>query len=939
MTDNRPDTQIIFGEHFALKETLDLVDADGDGFRRYEYASGSKLVRIGGVIDTYQYKGEICNQDVFQGFLDEEQQIAVFNNGIFYQGRKINQTKAKYDVIAADDKNIYSFMYHSNLRYGWLNIDSLDGEQHHQILVSRFLGLDTKRHLMAVMVGNSIQLLEVKNGEILQSELKNEKIQIQNGMYRAVFSARGERNQDGEYKIKQSVDYNREFARGDILVGSKSRAILWNRQDDLSGRNLDIWLDCSQNLDQEDFVALFLKKLKNQQFDAINQIRDAYQAKFGTDIADMEINGKSIYQQLAEKVNQNTEQLILEKCFFTRFMQDDNLPKLTQKKFDDKDMNLNAWLEPVSIAAKKRLMMIERYAPQHPEHKYEFGTRYALYHLHNHPETSKDFDIDRAGTGYNSPYTALIEAAPVLFEKGINILPPEDFYLVSGEKLREDTLKRPFSNNQEHLLGTLDKIFGHQDIPQNHTVLVQAQQLLQRAIKENKLQRNDLDSKYPNLSAMVLLSGMLPSNEKMVESAKNAAAHLVDRLYQTNQLKAKAIDYIGMPLDEHCPVNETFIAPNSPNKSKTNLLDYALQKGNTQNVVWLLNHGADVMQEVERYSQKQNRNLPIKPFARYIDNLIYKKQTKAVETKLSDIAYYLDEDKEFVIDKIFKSLPMRTLQSFDSEKLKKTMHEKFALGQVQRSSRSQYSSSETPQTFIDVDAREKAIRYREEQREALEKLGERLRVEQNISKEDFVSPLTDTKNYYPNAAIILADRLERTLDKDKYKQQQITKQAAREETLNKLIHKDKPQDKSKLEEMFEYNLGVDFGDDDLYLLKCSWPSVTLNARYRYGDDFSKIDEWMEPFKKAKAAQIEAQRQAEMAAKIREKIKEQHHLVKNVEMSDMAEEHRPEEKEISEPELPKMSKAERKAQLKEAKKGNSSEQLDLSALMNKFGKKR
>ena len=35
----------------------------------------------------------------------------------------------------------------------------------------------------------------------------------------------------------------------------------------------------------------------------------------------------------------------------------------------------------------------------------------------------------------------------------------------------------------------------------------------------------------------------------------------------------------------------------------------------------------------------------------------------------------------------------------------------------------------------------------------------------------------------------------------------------------------------------------------------------------------------------------------------------------------------------------MSKAERNAQLKEAKKGNSSEQLDLSALMNKFGKKR
>lgn len=63
--------------------------------------------------------------------------------------------------------------------------------------------------------------------------------------------------------------------------------------------------------------------------------------------------------------------------------------------------------------------------------------------------------------------------------------------------------------------------------------------------------------------------------------------------------------------------------------------------------------------------------------------------------------------------------------------------------------------------------------------------------------------------------------MERTLDKDKYKQQQITKQAAREETLNKLIHKDKPQDKSKLEEMFEYNLGVDFGDDDLYLLKFS----------------------------------------------------------------------------------------------------------------------
>lgn len=166
---------------------------------------------------------------------------------------------------------------------------------------------------------------------------------------------------------------------------------------------------------------------------------------------------------------------------------------------------------------------------------------------------------------------------------------------------------------------------------------------------------------------------------------------------------------------------------------------------------------------------------------------------------------------------------------------------------------------------------------------------------QNLDQEDFVSPLTDTKNYYPNAAIILADRLERTLDKDKYKQQQITKQAAREETLNKLIHKDKPQDKSKLEEMFEYNLGVDFGDDDLYLLKCSWPSVTLDSRYRYGDDFSKIDEWMEPFRKEKAAQIEAQRQAEMAAKIREKVKEQHHLVKNVEVSDTKEEHRLEER--------------------------------------------
>ena len=38
---------------------------------------------------------------------------------------------------------------------------------------------------------------------------------------------------------------------------------------------------------------------------------------------------------------------------------------------------------------------------------------------------------------------------------------------------------------------------------------------------------------------------------------------------------------------------------------------------------------------------------------------------------------------------------------------------------------------------------------------------------------------------------------------------------------------------------------------------------------------------MEPFRKAKAAQIEAQRQAEMAAKIREKIKEQKRQAKNV----------------------------------------------------------
>ena len=102
-----------------------------------------------------------------------------------------------------------------------------------------------------------------------------------------------------------------------------------------------------------------------------------------------------------------------------------------------------------------------------------------------------------------------------------------------------------------------------------------------------------------------------------------------------------------------------------------------MQNEDAEKVVKLLNYGASVFTNVERYSRKQDRNFPIKPFARFIDHLTYLNKPNRIKEIMTHIAEGLDTNKEKVIDNIFASLPYKTKNNEALKDLQKQMHETF----------------------------------------------------------------------------------------------------------------------------------------------------------------------------------------------------------------------------------------------------------------------
>lgn len=183
--------------------------------------------------------------------------------------------------------------------------------------------------------------------------------------------------------------------------------------------------------------------------------------------------------------------------------------------------------------------------------------------------------------------------------------------------------------------------------------------LLQKLTKEYPLEEKEID-KLDNKSLLVLTyTGDVKGREIKIESGKNK---IDQKLLQAGLLKLSARTQVDRsPVSKYCDINEIWVDEGFFG-CKTNLLDAKLRRGAINDVIDLINRGANVSVKVER-SNRDNQKFPISPFDRYISGILYRGKWHVIEQLGEDmqkIAREVNLDKLFAVNKIFGSLSYKT---------------------------------------------------------------------------------------------------------------------------------------------------------------------------------------------------------------------------------------------------------------------------------------
>lgn len=367
-------------------------------------------------------------------------------------------------------------------------------------------------------------------------------------------------------------------------------------------------------------------------------------------------------------------------CGYDRFMQSGEFLKKGMKH--DISLTVTGNLHPCSALDEKKLMMAYKILERQPEMSEAFSSDAVLSYLLHNPQKMHEFDLSSLKTNLGD-YERDLAITPknqplnmVFWDKGINILAPEEFMLACDKQQRDETLNKDFNikNDEDFKFAFFNLAYAFAN--GNGEDKKAAEKLLISLANNNREYLNCLRNLannnrghtevIHNAAAMLCLSGFdeLKSYFSSTPYSDRGIADVyLKKLSEKGIIKARAEAYKEKEIDFLCPVNQYFTTDS--HKTKTNLLDYSLQIDDAEKIAQLLNRNADVNMNVERYSKKQEKNLPIKPFERYVDNKIFLKKTRKMRETMLRVAEKLNNDKEAVIDKLFQTLSYKTRENSD----------------------------------------------------------------------------------------------------------------------------------------------------------------------------------------------------------------------------------------------------------------------------------
>lgn len=657
------------------------------------YEHGYKT-RLKSSNDIYQYEGEIIANGVFKGFMDPEHTIVEIGSMVYKNGVKILDqskfgTSYRGGRLFEPDKSKLFFADNVIVRMtnGVAVFYDDKGNEVKEIDADEFLGVDRETKQSAFLVNGEVFVYDhSKPQEIKKAVIENSRLQDFTIYERSL------------YKYTEDDDLPRSLGK-DVVYDENNQPVqlssLYRFLDgepyEYHGRHFtipDIEVDFSEigkmNFFENKTTILLDDSGIGFIYETTNSSESKRQSHLYTD-----------YAKIEPYIRKNAEALGLE------------LPKEKEENIFDIQFTPN--LSFASLKDAQKMKKIEAVLAGDPEKVQELPATIIAKYILMHPE-QKELG------GYIKKSDTLSDMVlKQLNDIGVNPLQPFEFRrALSGEqKLQTCSKKFKIENADDFKFAFKQLSYTlRDDNPINVEI---AEMLLVKLVKQHKDKFFEGQSAkgiydivsygHPSCKREDVVNALVMLQTKGIEFIDpgniNESRELKEiinpkylkKLADQGRVTIDVKDYFERPIDSLCPVNQTFCDPFA-GKGKINLLDYFLQRGKADKVVDLLNHGADVFVNVDRYSKKQDKLFPIKPFARFIDTQIFLNKTRQLEDMMSAIARGIDASKEDVIDKIFESLPRKTKDNETVKKLRENMHLIFERTHLKEGGKTQEDKSD-----------------------------------------------------------------------------------------------------------------------------------------------------------------------------------------------------------------------------------------------------
>ncbi len=673
--------------------------------------------------DIYMYKGKEIAQGKFLGFMDPDQEVVVIDNLVFKNGVKIAD-KSRFGtsfrggrLFKPDNSKLF---WADNAIIRMVNGVAVfyddTGKEVKEIEADKFLGVDRKTKQSAFVVNGEVFVYDHKdNKDIKEATVEQARLQeftIYEGSLTTKFYTENDiprilgidtvYDENGQpYKLsslRRFLDdtpyefHNMNFSMPEIRADffeiggvkffeNKTTVLL----DENSKGIICAYTDEGSQFHSEDkgkirhpsLRAYLPKMIEHMELFNKETLREAYQ---------------NLIRYCADECRSGSDKSMTEYIvpFQEKFAElfAENLSSEWLEKYN-RDILFTRNLSYSTLSDAWKMESLEQELDIHPEMAQELSGQVVAKYLLLHPEKK---DLSRYIKDTENLSDVVLKQ---LYDIGINPLSPDEFpRALSGEQKLKTCSKNFEIENADDFRKAFKNLAValRDDNPINAEI---AEMLLLKLVKNHK----DVflgEEKSKSISDMLPYWESSESTGCKTGDIKNAAAFLISKgvkllelndfndvapkykkkLAEQGLFQVNVTDYLEQPVDELCPVNQLFVHPYD-DKIKTNLLDYFLQYEKSDKVVALLNCGANVFANVERFSRKQNKVFPIKPFARFVDNQIFLKKPKNLRWMMEAIAQGLDASKENVIDKIFESLPYKTKENETVKQLQAEMHQIF----------------------------------------------------------------------------------------------------------------------------------------------------------------------------------------------------------------------------------------------------------------------